>query len=128
MANNSVLLFNNDLNLQLKHAARVKICFDIINDFLPDSEIYLFGSYAKREIKDESDIDILVLLGKEITSQELQKIRWKIEDEVEAINHNAFELDLKIYSKKFYEDQLSYSYFFIEIEKYKKDLRGVKWT
>jgi len=125
---NSTTLFNIDLNLQLKHSNRVKICFDIINRFLPQSEIYLFGSYAKRKIKDESDIDILVVLEDKFTPKEIQELRWKIEDELYAINNMAFELDLKLYTKVFYQEQLAHSYFFMEIEEYKKDLRGVKWN
>ncbi|MDF2613441.1 MAG: hypothetical protein K0S71_1227 [Clostridia bacterium] len=128
MISNSAVRFNRDLNLQLKHSDSVKICFDSINSFLPDSEIYLFGSYAKREIKDESDIDILVLVKDDTGPKELQEIRWKIEDKIYAANNMAFEIDLKIYTKKFYTEQLAHSYFLIEIDKYKKDLRCVKWS
>lgn len=124
----STVLFNHSLDLQLKHSERVRMCFDIINQFLPQSEIYLFGSYAKRKIKEDSDIDLLVLTEDELTPKDLKEIRWKIEDALYAANHHAFEMDLKLYIKKFYESQLNDSYFFIEIEKYKKDLRDVKWN
>ncbi|WP_069999379.1 nucleotidyltransferase domain-containing protein [Cellulosilyticum sp. I15G10I2] len=128
MIDNSAVLFNTDLNLQLKHASRVKTCFDIIDSLLPQSEIYLFGSYAKRKIKDESDIDLLVLVDDHYTSKELQEIRWQIEDQIYKANNMTFEIDLKLYTKKFYESQMTDSYFIMEIEKYKKDLRGVKWS
>ncbi len=128
MLKNSEILFNNDLGLQLKHSSRVKICFDIINNLLPESEVYLFGSYAKREIKQESDIDILVLVDKGYTSKQLQEIRWQIEDEINQINHEEFEVDLKLYTKRFYEDERVNSYFLMEIDKYKKDLRCIKWN
>jgi len=128
MMRSSISLLDNDLNLQIRHSDRVKCCFDIINSFLPHSEIYLFGSYAKRKIKDESDIDILVLTEDHLTSKELQEIRWKIEDELYAANDGEFELDLKAYTKEFYQSQLAHSHFFMEIEKYKKDLRDIKWN
>lgn len=127
MSGNAVL-FNESLGLQLKYSQRVKTCFDIINQFLPQSEIYLFGSYAKRKIKEDSDIDLLVLTEDELTPKDLKEMRWKIEDALYAANDYEFEMDLKVYTKKFYESQLNNSYFFIEIEKYKKDLRDVKWN
>jgi len=126
--NTTTVLFNKDLNLQFKHSNRIKICFDIINGFLPKSGIYLFGSYAKREIKEESDIDILVLIEDDLAPKELQEIRWKIEDALYEVNNVTFEIDLKLYPKKFYENQLALSHFFIEIEKYKRDLRCVRWS
>ncbi len=69
----------------------------------PDTEIILYGSKARGDDKEFSDIDVLVLLDKEINSS--------IEEEIFSI---SFQIELKfdvifgiiVYSKKFWNSSL----------------------
>jgi predicted nucleotidyltransferase len=58
-----------------------KVCLsakDVLGDKL--EKIYLFGSYARGDYDDESDIDIMVLA--DIAPEEANKTRRKIRDQV----------------------------------------------
>ena len=47
----------------------------------PDATVILYGSYARGEEREDSDIDLLVLLDKEvITLEEDRKIRYPLYD------------------------------------------------
>jgi len=48
---------------------------------VPEAELILYGSYARREEKTESDIDVLILLDKEVISLEDEiKIAYPLYD------------------------------------------------
>ena len=52
-----------------------------INSTVPDARIILYGSFARREEKPESDIDILILLEKEkVTWLDEKKVKYPLYD------------------------------------------------
>lgn len=51
----------------------------IIKMFFPEAKIYLFGSYARGDYKQSSDIDIAIDIGKKIPQLEKNQIRHMLE-------------------------------------------------
>lgn len=89
--------YNMDEDLK-KDIRKIKnSCISLVNN----GEIFLFGSIAKGRYKDNSDIDILILVNEEKDLKELRILRHTLEDRVEQLklSHNA---DIKVYSKKRY--------------------------
>ena len=67
-------------------------------------EIYLFGGYARQQVKDTSDVDLLLLLDEVITPKQAKQLRMEICEEYEESIKYAYEVDVKIYGKaRFYE-------------------------
>ena len=64
---------------QERFARYKKTLLKIITQGLPECKVYLFGSRARKDHKQGSDIDIALDIGKEISSTKL----YKIEDEIE---------------------------------------------
>lgn len=63
-----------------KNLERYKtILLDIINKIIPDCKVYLFGSRARKDHSEGSDIDIALDAGSKID----YKIIYKIKDELE---------------------------------------------
>ena len=67
-------------------------------------EIYVFGGYARQQVKDTSDIDLLLLTDEIISPKQAKQLRMDIcEDYEESIKY-AYEVDVKIYGKaRFHE-------------------------
>lgn len=58
--------------------ARIK---NIVSSVEPDAKIILYGSFARGDNKEHSDIDLLIILGKEkISHQEKKKIKYPLYD------------------------------------------------
>lgn len=53
---------------------------DRIRDNYPDAEVILYGSFARGQADPESDVDVLVLLGKDVNADEKKKIHDQIYD------------------------------------------------
>jgi len=52
-----------------------------IRETEPDAEVILYGSYARGEETEESDIDLLILLDKdEVSFKDEKKISWPLYD------------------------------------------------
>ena len=76
----------------------------LVQNFGADTELHLFGSVARGDYGSSSDIDILVLVHREVTNS--------IEEEVFNL---AYDIELQfnvvfgiiVYSKKFWESPLS---------------------
>lgn len=51
----------------------------IVEMFHPDAKIYLFGSYARGTMRQGSDIDIAVDIGRKMTIREIQD-PWRLID------------------------------------------------
>lgn len=57
-----------------------KKLIEIIEKYISDSKIYLFGSRAKGRHRETSDVDISIDAGKELSSNLLYKIKDEIEE------------------------------------------------
>ena len=67
-------------------------------------EIYLFGGYARKQIKDTSDIDLLFLIDEVVEPKKAKHLRMVICEEYEEYIKYAYEVDVKVYGKaRFYE-------------------------
>jgi len=64
----------NDLSKKLKEEFRDKI-----------KEVILFGSYARGDFTDDSDIDIIVIVDDEKIEKEVRKIAYSFIPEVEKL-------------------------------------------
>lgn len=53
-------------------------CAEAVHGDYPDAQIVLYGSQARGEATPESDVDVLVLLDSEITSQERSAIHDRL--------------------------------------------------
>lgn len=83
---------DNDLKDQI---IKVKC---IINKYLKNIEVYLFGSIAKGRYSKESDIDILILINEERSLKEIRGLRHFLEDEIENLRLLR-KVDIKLYTK-----------------------------
>lgn len=134
-----------------KYEGRVRLCFEIIEELVPDSEIYLYGKYAQYGLayiwwKDEvispysiikeyaidqilkhSKVGILVLVEDHKSYQEIQDLTWRIEDLIYTISENAFLRDIRILNKSFYKSCVEKSYDIKKLDRYKKNLREIEW-
>ena len=65
---------------QLSESVRVVVlrCVQAVHRDYPDAKIILYGSQARGEAMPESDVDILVLLRSEISSQERSRIHDRL--------------------------------------------------
>lgn len=91
------------LNLSQYYMERVEKVYHLIKTHIPEGDLYLFGSYAKRSIKPTSDIDILVLLNEELDKSTIRKLKWQLEELIEEAIGFEYEIDLKIYTYKHFE-------------------------
>lgn len=66
-----------------------------------NAEILLFGSIAKGQYKNSSDIDILILIDDNKSVGELRKLRHEIEDDIDDLNLTR-NVDIKLYNKSRY--------------------------
>jgi predicted nucleotidyltransferase len=48
------------------------------HEYLPDAEVFLFGSHARNEASSESDYDILLITKNDLSSKEKLPIRTRI--------------------------------------------------
>ena len=55
-------------------------CVEAVHRDYPDARIILYGSQARGEATPESDVDMLILLDSEITSQERSAIHDRLYD------------------------------------------------
>lgn len=141
----------NHPKLAAKYEGRIRLCFDIIEKLIPNSEIYLYGKYAQYGLactwwKDEisspysiikeyaidqilkhSKVGILVLVGDHQSYQEIQDLTWKIEDLIYAISEDSFLRDIRVLNKNFYRNCIEKSYDMQRLDRYKKDLREIEW-
>jgi len=56
----------------------VKIIRDSVNEFLPDSSIFLFGSRARNDNDNDSDYDLMVVTNNTHESKQLRLIKAMI--------------------------------------------------
>lgn len=64
------------MNLELESISLIKTC---VKKFLPNAEIFIFGSRAKETNREFSDIDIAIK-DQKINSTILAKIRFELEE------------------------------------------------
>lgn len=106
---------------------RVRIAYDQIKKKLPQSEVYLFGSYAKRKVRPESDVDLLVLVDDSMDKLTLKKIKWEIEEAIEEAVAYEYEVDMKLYTKAHFEKRSASLGFEAAIAEYMIPLEESTW-
>lgn len=106
---------------------RVKVVYEMIKEKLPQSEVYLFGSYAKRKVRPESDVDLLVLVEEDLDKLTLKKIKWDLEETIENAIAYEYEVDLKLYTKAHFERSKGAKGFEAAIAEYMIPLEASTW-
>ena len=145
----------NRLRLSAKYEGRVRLCYDVVEKFIPASEVYLYGKYAQYSLVSEwleeqaeanrysstriirdyaidqilrhSKISILVLIGESHSYQEMGTLSWKVEDLICNISDDAFLIDIRVLSKSFYKECLAKSVEMQRLDRHKRDLRQIEW-
>ena len=115
------------LNIAPNYEARIKKAYTLIKEQIPEGDIYLFGSYAKRKIKPTSDIDFLVLFKTPHDKNTLRQIKWKVEELIEETLGYEYEIDLKLYTHEHFEKCKEVLGFESEIASYMISLEDVSW-
>lgn len=114
------------LNISKVYQERLKDVYEHFKALdLGEYELYLFGSYAKEQVKSSSDIDLLILLQQPITPKEAKRLRMDLREDYEEKIGYAYEVDVKIYSKERFDELASKLSFESEIAKYMRPLREV---
>ena len=98
---------------------------DICVNRLKNIEFLLFGSIAKGRFKNNSDIDILILIEENKSVRELRKLRHELEDYIDNLNLSR-DVDIKIYNKERYIELSKEVSFEQDIIKDLVNIRG--WT
>nr|WP_302702941.1 nucleotidyltransferase domain-containing protein [uncultured Clostridium sp.] len=93
----------NDVEYSLDKNIRNEIIKirDICIYRLKNADILLFGSIAKGKYKNNSDIDILILIDDNKSVSELRKLRHELEDDIDNLNLSR-SVDIKLYNKNRY--------------------------
>ena len=93
----------NDVEYSLDKNIRNEIIKirDICIYRLKNADILLFGSIAKGKYKNNSDIDILILIDNNKSVSELRKLRHELEDDIDNLNLSR-SVDIKLYNKNRY--------------------------
>lgn len=142
----------NQLGLMAKYEGRVRLCFDIIEKLIPESEIYLYGKYAQYgsvciwleeqasggtysmlrnyaidQILKYSKVGILVLVEGDGSHHKMQALCWEVENLIYAISEDSFLRDIKVLSKSFYKECIEKSSDIQRLDRYKKNLREIEW-
>lgn len=107
-----------DLMIQDKYRERVLAITKYLKDYISDCEIYLFGSYAKRKITSQSDVDILILLHKQMSLEETKKLRMLLNSKYEEYIGYVYEVDIKVYNKDHFLEKTQKPSFEREISEY----------
>lgn len=106
---------------------RVRQAYQVVKRQIPNGEVYLFGSYAKRKVKPTSDLDLLVLLEDNLDKKIIRNLKWEIEEKIEETLAFEVEIDLKIYSRSHFDEARQYLGFEAEISKYMIKLEEDLW-
>jgi len=74
----------------------IRIIRESVNEFLPDSSIFLFGSRARRDFSEDSDYDLMVVTEKMHGIKEIRFIKAMIR---RKLARNRIPADIIIQSK-----------------------------
>lgn len=74
------------------------ICNSIVR-FDNNLNIYLFGSYAKGKVSQNSDIDLLILLNRDFNLKQCRDYKFKLEEHLYDDLDEIYDLDLKVYTE-----------------------------
>ena len=134
-----------------KYEGRIRLCFDIIEQLILESEVYVYGKYAQYglispewknetssyysiiggyaigQILKHSIVGILVLVEGYQSPKKMQDLAYRIEDLIYSISEDSFLRDIRVLDKKFYKSCLEKSSDMRKLDKYKKDLRKIEW-
>lgn len=93
------------LDIPLMYQERLRAVYEYFNQQqFEDYEIYLFGSYVTKKMKETSDIDLLILIDEVVEPRRMKALRMEIREAYEEQIKYAYEVDIKVYGKeRFYE-------------------------
>jgi len=74
----------------------IKIIRESVNEFLPDSSIFLFGSRARRDFNEDSDYDLMIVTESVPDSKERRLLKALIR---RKLAHNRIPADIIIQNK-----------------------------
>lgn len=74
----------------------IRIIRESVNEFLPDSSIFLFGSRARHDFSEDSDYDLMVVTEKVHENKELRLLKAMIR---RKLARNRIPADIIIQSK-----------------------------
>lgn len=74
----------------------IKIIRESVNEFFPDSSIFLFGSRARRDFSEDSDYDLMVVTENAYESKELRLLKAMIR---RKLARNRIPADIIVQSK-----------------------------
>lgn len=100
-----------DLKIRDSLQERVQEALTYILSSVSGCTVFLFGSYATRKIKKNSDIDLLVLLKEPMNQRQLRELRIQLANDFEERIQYRYEVDIKIYNEDdFYKKARSVSF------------------
>lgn len=100
--------FNYRESLKVKCNKLCEAALDYLDSHFRNSyEMFIFGSYAKHLVTENSDLDIFVVLDKNYTLKEIIKFRIDMSMYIEDMTDYLMEFDLKIITKEYFIKALS---------------------
>lgn len=113
-----MFVHEQELNLPERYKNRVKDIVKYLQEHIDHGEAYLFGSYAKRRIKETSDIDVLVLVDTSMNLEEMRVLRIYLNNTYEEEIEYTYEVDIKVYPRQYFLEKTEYISFEREINEY----------
>ena len=88
---------------------------DTLRRVAPEAEVILYGSEARGDAREDSDIDLLILVNKEkLTNQDIEEITYPLY-ELESMVNYEFSISPKVYTHNQWYDRPFRTPFFINV-------------
>jgi predicted nucleotidyltransferase len=95
---------------QIVHAIK-----ETLHEIAPTAEVILYGSEARGDANEDSDIDLLILLEKEkVTNQDIINITYPLYD-LEALFNYQINISPLVYGRKQWHDRPFRTPFYINV-------------
>lgn len=93
--NKSYPLFNELKNIIFKTSGVPKLLFDVLKNFNDVTHAFIYGSFAKGELRKDSDIDLLIIgkINEDELINKLNKLEQKLQREISYTLYSKKELN-----------------------------------